>query len=96
MFYSLSRCNPSIWQSLTELDSYLPKQITEILQSYIWERFCRMKYEEAYSEMKQIKVEVSGGSVLGPVVYLLYTFDVPRLENNTVAMFAGDIAINWK
>jgi hypothetical protein len=32
-------------------------------------------------------------SVLGPVLYLLYTSDLPKLENSTVATFADDIAI---
>ena len=33
------------------------------------------------------------GSVLGPVLYLLYTSDLPKLENSIVATFAGDTAI---
>ena len=32
-------------------------------------------------------------SVLGQVLYLLYTSDLPKLENSTVATFAGDTAI---
>ena len=32
-------------------------------------------------------------SVLGPVLYLLYTCDIPDLEHNTIANFADDRAI---
>ena len=33
------------------------------------------------------------GSVLGPVLYLLYTIDLPKLENSIVATFADDTVI---
>jgi hypothetical protein len=32
-------------------------------------------------------------SVLGPILYLLYTSDLPKLEQNVVATFADDTAI---
>ena len=56
------------------------------------ERFFRIKQGDAHSELKEIKAEVPQGSVLGPVLYLLYTSDLQKLENSTVATFADDIA----
>lgn len=47
------------------------------------------KPKEACSDLKEIKPEVPQGSVLGPVLYLLYTYDIPQLENNTIATFAN-------
>ena len=64
----------------------LPKQYAEILESYLTERFFRIKQGDAYSEL--IKAGVPQGSVLGPVLYLLYTSDLPKLKNGTVATFA--------
>ena len=55
--------------------------------------FFRIKQGDAYSEFKEIKAGVPQGSVLGPVLYLLYTSDLPKLENSTVATFADNIAI---
>jgi hypothetical protein len=71
----------------------LPKQYAEILESHLAERFFRIKQQDAYSELKKIKAGVSQGSVLGPVLYLLYTSDLPVLESSTVAIFADDNAI---
>jgi hypothetical protein len=76
-----------------KLRTILPKQYTEILESYLTEIFFRIKQRDAYSELKEIKAGVPQGSVLGPVLYLMYTSDLPKLENSIVATFADDTAI---
>jgi hypothetical protein len=43
--------------------------------------------------LRKIKTGVPQGSVVGPVLYLLYTSDLPVLESSTVATFADDTAI---
>ena len=57
----------------------LPKQYAEILESYLTERFFRIKQGDAYSELKEIKAGVPQGSVIGPFLYLLHTSDLPKL-----------------
>jgi hypothetical protein len=76
-----------------KLWTILPKQYAKILESYLAERFFRVKQGDAYSELKEIKTEVPQGSVLGPILYPLYTSDLPELGNSTVATFADDTAI---
>jgi hypothetical protein len=76
-----------------KLETFLPKQYTQILKSYITERRFRIKQGEAYSDPKEIKAGVPEGSVLVPVLYLFYTSDLPTPENNTTATFADDTAI---
>lgn len=57
------------------------------------EKYFKVKQENVYSGLNEIKVEVPQGSVLGPILYLLYPIDLPGLENNTETIFSDDTAI---
>jgi hypothetical protein len=56
-------------------------------------RYFRIKHEYAYPDLRKIHVGVPQGSVLGPILYLLYTSDLPTLQQTIVATFADDTAI---
>ena len=62
----------------------LAKTYSQILESYITDRYFRVKQEETYSELKEIRAGVPQGSVFGPVLYLLYTCDIPTIEIGTI------------
>jgi len=64
-----------------------------ILQSYLTNRYFRTKYREAYSSLRPILAVVPQGNVPSPLLYLIYTADLPTLANSTTATFADDIAI---
>lgn len=51
---------------------------------------CRVKQEE---RNEKIKAGVPQGSVIGPVLYLLYTCDIPQQQDVEIATFADDTAI---
>lgn len=95
VFLDVSQAFDRVWhEGLNyKLRTYLPKQFSKILESYISERYFRVKQEDAYSELQLIKAGVPQGSVLGPILYLLYTCDIPQPENSTIATFADDTAI---
>ncbi|CAG9828874.1 unnamed protein product [Diabrotica balteata] len=65
-----------------KLRRFMPKQCSEILKSYFANRYFRVKQEEVYTDLREIKAGVPQGSVLGP-----------ELEQNTIATFADDTAI---
>lgn len=50
--------------------------------------------ENEYLESKSIYyVGVPQGSVLRPVIYLLYTYDIPEIDNIKLATFVDDTAV---
>lgn len=57
------------------------------------DRQFRVIHEEAKTEWKHISAGVPQGSVLGPILYLLYTADIPNDDNTTLAKFVDDTAI---
>lgn len=95
IFLDVAQAFDKVWHEglLYKLKTILPKQYTDILESYISDRYFRVKQNGAYSALKEIRAGVPQGSVLGPILYLLYTSDLPTLDNNIVATFADDTAI---
>lgn len=78
---------------LCKIRALLPKHYYHILKSYLSDRFFRVKQEDDYSDLKPIKAGVPQGSVLGPILYLLFTYDLPNNQNCVTATFADDTAI---
>lgn len=95
VFLDVAQAFDKVWhEGLNhKLRCLLPKQYAAVLESYLSGRFFRIKQEDSYSELTEIKAGVPQGSVLGPILYLLYTGDLPELENSTLATFADDTAI---
>ena len=95
IFLDVAQAFDKVWHQglIYKLNKHLPKSYVELLSSYLSERLCRVKQENEYSELKEIQAGIPQGSVLGPVLYLLYTCDIPQSENVTVATFADDTAI---
>lgn len=58
-----------------------PKQYVQVLESYITDRFYRVK---------QTKAGVPQGNVLNYVLYLPFTYDIPKKINIKIATFADD------
>ncbi|KAI5750924.1 hypothetical protein M8J77_002517 [Diaphorina citri] len=94
IFLDVSQAFDKVWhEGLNfKLKKMLPGNLAKILESYLLERFFRIKQEDSYSELKSVNAGVPQGSVLGPILYLLYTSDMPEDEKNTTATFADDTA----
>jgi hypothetical protein len=95
LFLDVSQAFDRVWHDglLHKLRSLLPEPFYLFLKSYLHERQFRIKYETTYSPLSQLRAGVPQGSVLGPVLYLLYINDVPQTPDSTIATFADDTAV---
>lgn len=51
---------------------------------------------EVESNCEEIKVGVPQGSILGPILFLLYVNDLPLHTSNKIIMFADDVSVFFK
>lgn len=95
IFLDVAQAFDKVWHQGLEykLRRDLPRQYSDIMSSYISDRHFRVKIDNEYSTLRKIKAGVPQGSVLGPILYLLYTRDLPNPTDATIATFADDTAI---
>ena len=78
---------------LYKLKLRLPDHLYLLLKSYLSGRYFQVKIDDELSDYHPIRVGVPQGSVLGPLLYLLYTADIPTTQDTLMVTFADDTAI---
>jgi transposase len=94
-FLDISQAFDKVWHDglCYKLKKNLPHHPYQILKSYLTNRRYLVKQQDHYTNLYGISAGVPQGSVLGPLLYLLYTADLPTTRVTTVATFADDTAI---
>jgi len=93
-FLDVSQTLDKVWHAglLHKIKSCFPLDLYAIIKSYLLQRIFRVKFGEVVTQLKDINSGVPQGSMLGPVLYLLYTADLP-VAQDTTATYANDTAI---
>ena len=94
-FLDISQAFDKVWHEglLYKLKTLFPDKIYTIFKSYLANRHFLIKYRETYTSLRPVQSGVPQGSVLGPLLYLLFTADLPTTADSTTATFADDTAI---
>jgi len=95
VFLDVSQAFDKVWHEglIYKISKLVPKNYCQLLESYLSERKFRVSHEEACSNFYKAIAGVPQGSVLGPLLYLLYTADIPTTEKTFIGTFADDTAI---
>lgn len=95
VFLDISQAFDKVWHPglIYKIKHILPSNYFNLLKSYLSERTFQTKVNEAKSDYFSISSGVPQGSVLGPLLYVLYTSDLPTAQNAITGTFADDTAI---
>lgn len=95
VFLDISQAFDKVWHVglLYKLKQSLPYQYYEIIKSYLENRQFLVKFQDEQTKLFEINAGVPQGSVIGPLLYLLYTADMPTSRLTLTATFADDTAI---
>lgn len=95
VFLDIQQAFDRVWHMglLYKIKKLMPAPFYLFFKSYLSERHFYVKINDETSELYAINAGIPQGSVLGPILYTIYTADMPVLDNVMVATYADDTAI---
>lgn len=95
VFLDVQQAFDRVWHRglLSKIKSHLPHSCYNILASYLSDRIFQVKEDDMTSGLHNILAGVPQGSVLGPVLYTIFTADLPQTPEVTIATYADDTAV---
>ena len=96
IFLDLSKAFDKVWhrELLFKLESFgIRGKLLNLLEDYLSNRFQRVLLNGQESSWLPIKAGVPQGSILGPLLFLIYINDLPDGLNLTAELFADDTSL---
>lgn len=99
-FLDIEKAFDNVWHdALTHklLRYNFPTYLVKIIANYLSERTSQVCIGSSSSQPYIVNAGVPQGSILGPILYNLFTSDIPALPGNgTLSLFADDSAISYE
>lgn len=94
-FLDISQAFDKVWHPglLYKIKKNFPQKQYEVLKSYLCDRLFQVKLKGEVTDLRKVESGVPQGSVLGPILYLIYTADLPTSQDTMTATFADDTAV---
>jgi len=94
-FLDVSQTFDKVWHAglLHKIKSCFPPDLYAIIKSYLLQRTFRFKFGEMLTQLKDINSEIPQGSMLGLMLYLLYTAELPVVQDTIIATYANNTVI---
>ena len=96
VFLDMSKAFDKVWHEglIYKLKSFgISGNLLSLLNNFLSERFQRVVLNGQTSEWRIIKAGVPQGSILGPLLFLIYVNDIPDNLTSNVKLFADDVSL---
>ena len=95
VFLDVSQAFDKVWHPglLAKIQQNLPTRYFAILRSYLQDRYLTVSFNNEKSYPVPMLAGVPQGSMLGPLLYTLYTADIPQTSSTLLSTFADDTAV---
>lgn len=94
VFLDIQQAFDRVWHCglLYKIKTLLPAPYYLVIKSFLSERYFYVRVNDELSNFCKMESGVPQGSVLGPLLYTIFTSDMPHLDEVTVATYADDTA----
>lgn len=96
VFFDIAKAFDKVWHNGLLYKLYklgVPDRLVLIIRDFLSNRTFRFRIEGALSSPHPIRAGVPQGSVISPLIFTLFTSDIPKDRKAQLALFADDTAI---